>query len=226
MRPMTSAWIVRVGQANRRAAVFQNPGAIALGWAEVPGVAHLDALDLDALTAIVRKANVREPELEAEQLLSFRDDVAVGDLVIAPDAVSGDVLVGAVTGAYAYQPELAEYYPHRRAVTWHGRVRRSDIPEALERDTRGVTLRSAEGTGDEWLALAQAAAPATPRAGRAPRAPRQRTATATPQAPAAKKSSAKVKAKEPAPDRRCAGCGYSWPASQFAGGDLCVECRS
>jgi transposase len=61
MRPMTSAWIVRVGQANRRAAVFQNPGAIALGWAEVPGVAHLDALDLDALTAIVRSTLGLEP---------------------------------------------------------------------------------------------------------------------------------------------------------------------
>src|SRR5690349_16311468 len=114
MRPMTSAWIVRVGQANRRAAVFQNPGAIALGWKDVPGLADLSALDLDALTALVRKASsARDPELEAEQLLAFRDDVAVGDLVIAPDAVTGDVLVGAVSGEYAYEPDLAEYYPHR-----------------------------------------------------------------------------------------------------------------
>jgi restriction system protein len=221
---MTSAWIVRVGQANRRAAVFQNPGAIALGWADVPGVGDLNAVDLDALTVMVRKANAREPELDAEQLLAFRDDVAVGDLLIAPDAVSGDVLVGAVTGEYAYQPDLAAYYPHRRAATWYGRVRRADIPSALESDTRGVTMRAAVGTGDEWLALAQAAAPEPSRTSRAARAPRQRTAsTATPKKTAAKKATSK--AKEPAPDRRCASCGYSWPASQFAGGDLCVECR-
>jgi hypothetical protein len=224
---MTSAWIVRVGQANRRAAAFQNPGAIALGWAEVQGVTDLTALDLDALAARIRRATgAAEPETDAGQLLAFRDDVAVGDLVVAPDAVSGDVLVGSVSSDYMYDAGLSEYYPHRRAMTWHGRVRSADIPASLERDTRGATtLRSADGAADEWRALAQAEEPAPPRARRARQAATPRNAPA--KRPAAKKpSAAKAKAKEPPPDRRCPSCGYSWPAGQFAGGDLCVECRA
>jgi restriction system protein len=224
---MTSAWIVRTGQANRRAAAFQNPGAIALGWAEVTGLTDLSALDLDTLTARIRRATgSAEPETDAEQLLAFRDDVAVGDLVVAPDAVSGDVLVGSVTGDCIYDAGLSEYYPHRRAVTWQGRVRRADIPTALEGDTRGsATLRPADGTADEWRALAQAAEPVPRPARRARQAATPRNAP--PKRPVAKKSSAaKAKTKPSAPDRRCPACGYSWPASQFAGGDLCVECRA
>lgn len=230
---VTSAWIIRVGQANRRAAAFENPGAIALGWAEVQGLADLTALDFDTLTAVNRRAtNAAEPERDAEQLLAFRDDVAVGDLVIAPDAMSGDVLVGSVAGDYTFDTGRSEYYPHRRAVTWQGRVRSADIPASLEHDTRGnVTLRSADGSGDEWRALAQAAAPVQSRARRVRQAATTRKAasavrsSAAPKRPVAKKPSA-AKAKASAPDRRCPGCGYSWPASQFAGGDLCVECRA
>jgi restriction system protein len=222
---MSSAWIIRVGQASRRAAAFQNPAAIALGWAEVPGLADLTGLDFDTVTALTRRAaGAGEPARDAAQLLAFRDEVAVGDLVVAPDAVSGDVLVGSVTGDYTYDTGLSEYYPHRRTATWQGRVRSADIPAVLEPDTRGnVTLRAADGSADEWRALAQAAAPVQPRARRTRQARAPRATTTTPKQPVAKKASAK--AKTPAPDRRCPGCGYSWPASQFAGGDLCVECR-
>jgi hypothetical protein len=232
---VTSAWIVKVGQANRRAAAFQNPGAIALGWVEVRGLGDLGALDLDALTAVIRRATgVAEPEADAEQLLAFRDDVAIGDLVVAPDAVSGDVLLGSVTGDYIYDAVLSAYYPHRRTIAWHGRVQGPEVPAPLERETRGsTTLRSADGSADEWRALAHDAGPLQRPARRARQATAPRTSAnaapsnPSPKRPVAKKSrTAKPKAPAPPPDRRCPGCGYSWPASQFAGGDLCVECRA
>jgi hypothetical protein len=229
---MTQAWIVRVGQANRRAAAFQNPPAIGLGWAEARGLGDLDGMELDAVATLVRKTGGDRDEAaaEAEQLLSFRDLVSVGDLVIAPDAFSGDVLVGSVTGEYAYGPP-GDYYPHRRSVEWVGRVRSAEVPAALEGDTRGsLTLRPADDTGDAWLALARAAAPVERRpravAARPARTPRAATgSSAAPKKAATRKPPAKKKPVAQ-PDRVCPGCGYSWPASQFADGDLCVECRS
>jgi hypothetical protein len=228
---MTRTWIVRIGQANRRAAAFQNPPAVALGWAEVRGLGDLTGADFEHTVALIGAAAATtavEPDVHARQLFSFRDDMGVGDLVVAPDAQSGDVLVGAIDGDYAYDPTASDYYPHRRRVTWHGRVRGADIPAALEDDTRGnVTLRRGDDTGDQWLALAQSAAPMTSPS-RATRTPRVRDAAArssTPRKRAAPKPPPKKKP-EPQPDRRCPGCGYSWPASQFNGGDLCVECRA
>lgn len=233
MAGMTQAWIVRVGQANRRAAAFQNPAAIGLGWAEARGLGDLDGMELDAVAALLRRpgGDPNEAGAEAEQLLSFRDLVSVGDIVIAPDAFSGDVLVGSVAGEYTYGPD-GDYYPHRRAVTWVGRVRGADVPPALEGDTRGApTLRPADENGDAWLALARAAAPVERRtrpaaSARPARAPRAATSsTGAPKKAATRKPPAKKKPVTQ-PDRVCPGCGYSWPASQFAGGDLCVECRS
>ena len=162
MGGMTPTWIVRVGQANRRAAAFQNPAAVALGWAEVRGLGDLHGLELDAVAALVRKPGTNDADTEAAQLLAFRDDVTVGDLVVAPDAASGDVLVGAVTGDYTYDLAGSDYYPHRRPVTWHGRVPAADVPPALADDTHGnVTLRPAASDPDAWLALAHAAEPVT-----------------------------------------------------------------
>jgi predicted Mrr-cat superfamily restriction endonuclease len=227
---MDQAWVARVGQANRRAAVFERPGAIALGWAEVPGIGDLAAADEDALAERLRATGRDDAEEQASQLIAFRDDLTAGDLLVAVDARTGDVLLGSVAGEYAYQPEDArggEYYPHRRAVSWRGRIREAEIPDVLGPSTRSPrTLQPAGEDGAEWARLAEVAeaaeaavsAPAkkarAPRAAKAPRAPR---------APAAPK---KPKKPEPQPDRRCVSCGYSWPASQFDGGDLCVECRS
>src|SRR5689334_546380 len=120
------AWIVRTGLANRRAAMFQNPGAIGLGWAEVTGIGDLTTIDDEAIATLVRRTgrDSDEAELDAAQLIAFRDDLAVGDLVVAPDARSGDVTVGSVTGEYRHDADArraGDPYPHRRAVSWSGR---------------------------------------------------------------------------------------------------------
>src|SRR5262249_25067548 len=135
------AWIVRTGLANRRAATFENPGAIALGWAEVTGIGDLTATDRDALVTLLQRAGRSADDAtdETEQLVEFRDDVAIDDLVVAPDARSGDVVVGTVTGDYAYD-HAGNPYRHRRAVTWTARVKAADIPPALLDDTRGNVI--------------------------------------------------------------------------------------
>ncbi len=224
------SWIVRTGLATRRAAVFQNPGAVALGWAEVPGMGDLTAMEHEAIVTLVQRAGRASDDAERDgaQLVAFRDDVAVGDTVVAPDARSGDVVVGTVVGDYVYDDDArraGDSYPHRRPVKWIGRVKEADIPEALRDDTRGnLVLRRNDETADAWAALAALAVQEPP----APAARRGRAAARAPRAPAAKKpAAAKKPVAPPAPtQRRCSSCGYSWPLSQFAGdGTLCVECR-
>jgi predicted Mrr-cat superfamily restriction endonuclease len=224
----TKVWIIRTGLANRRAAMFVNPGAIALGYADVPGIGDLATLDDEALVNLVRRTgrDVDEAETETAQLTAFRDDIAAGDLVVALDARSGDITVGSVTGEYGHDADAqraGDPYPHRRAVSWSGRVKEADVPEVLRDDTRrNVTLWQSDDTTDAWIALAAQAQPVTPARSasgmaRAPRAPRKKST------PVAKKKAVPPAATE----RRCTSCGYAWPLSQFVGdGTLCVECRS
>jgi restriction system protein len=224
----TRAWIVRTGLANRRAATFANPGAIALGWVDVPGIGDLTAIDEEAIVTLVRRTGRDDDEaaLDAAQLIAFRDELAVGDLVVAPDARSGDVTIGTVTGEYRHDNDAraaGDPYPHRRTVSWSGRVKEADVPPALRDDMRrNMTLWQSGDTTDAWIALGADAHPATPvrperGTTRAPRSPQR------PARPAAKKKAVAP----PATQRRCTSCGYAWPLSQFVGdGTLCVECRS
>jgi predicted Mrr-cat superfamily restriction endonuclease len=224
----TKVWIIRTGLANRRAAMFVNPGAIALGYADVPGIGDLTTIDGEAIVTSIRRTgrDIDEAELDRAQLIAFRDDFAAGDLLIALDARSGDVTVGNLTGEYQHDDDArraGDPYPHRRAVTWSGRVKESDVPEMLRDDTRrNLTLWQSDDMSDAWTALAAQAQPVTPArresaTARAPRAPRKKAT------PVAKKKAVPPAATE----RRCTSCGYAWPLSQFVGdGTLCIECRA
>jgi predicted Mrr-cat superfamily restriction endonuclease len=223
----TKTWIVRTGLANRRAAMFENPGAIALGWADVPGIADLTIVDDEAIVTFVRRTGRDdvEADLDAAQLIAFRDDLGIDDLVVAIDARSGDVTVGTVTGEYTHDVDArraGDPYPHRRAVAWSGRVKAPDVPEVLRDNTRrNMTLWQSDDTTDAWTALATQAEAAPP--------VRRGSGTArTPKAPRKRATSVAKKAVVPPPvtERRCTSCGYAWPLSQFVGdGTLCIECR-
>jgi predicted Mrr-cat superfamily restriction endonuclease len=225
----TRAWIVRTGLANRRAATFENPGAIALGWADVPGIGDLTSMDPDAIATVVRRTgrDGDEAESDSSQLIAFRDELATGDLVVATDARSGDVVIGTVIGDYRHDGDAqraGDPYPHRRAVTWTARVKSLDVPDALRDGTRrNLTLWQSDDTADAWAAVAANAQPVAP--------VRRAASTGSTRQPARKRSAPVAKKKvvtpPPATERRCTSCGYAWPISQFVGdGTLCVECRS
>ncbi len=104
-------------------------------------VSGLHAPDLRPLLAEVDPG--RRTNRDLRFLATLLDDVAVGDLVGAP--VEGDraLLVGEVTGPYAFAPASVGGPLHRRAVRWDRRFPRSAVrpPAALQDPRRLFDVR-------------------------------------------------------------------------------------
>ena len=68
------------------------------------------------------------------QIARFRDDVHVGELVIAPARQLGLCYVGAIAGGYHWSARaMAGDHHHWREATWLGRLDLNELPEAADR---------------------------------------------------------------------------------------------
>jgi predicted Mrr-cat superfamily restriction endonuclease len=218
---MQNCWLVRAGEGSRHAVRFATGGVIAVGWDDVPGLGDLHSHNQSEIAALLR-ANGSKPAgaaSEALELVTFRDDLEVGDVVVTPDAPVRQLLVGEITSKYEYRESApVGDFKHVRTVDWYGRCSREGHSEALNRDTKyRRTLRGLEDNRDEWLALAQRmkAGDALPinSPGRSHR-------------PASSGASTRKPVPPEAETRVCATCGMRVSAAQFvAGSDLCVDCR-
>ncbi len=213
---MGTAWLVRAGQESRHAAAFEAAGAIALGWTNIPGLNDLAGLSTARIAELVH-AFGRAPlpaAQDAAELVAFRDELAVGDLVVTPDARVRQVLVGTVASAYRYDEGTAVGdYRHVRDVEWLGRMERDALREPLRKDTNyRRTLRRLDDNHDAWFDLAERI-----RTGEVVLAPRR----------ALRATRAKAEKGFDTPtDRRCADCGLTLARSLFEpGSDLCNDCR-
>jgi len=54
----------------------------------------------------------------AGQILRFRHVMLPGELVIYPQKSDRTINIGRIASAYAYEPDIWQRYPHRRAVDW------------------------------------------------------------------------------------------------------------
>lgn len=136
---MGTAWLVRAGQESRHAGAFEAAGAVALGWTNISGLNDLEGLTAARIAELVR-AFGRAPlpaAQDAAELIAFRDELAVGDLVVTPDARVRQVLVGTVASDYRYDEgtPVADYR-HVRDVEWQGRIERDALREPLRKDTK------------------------------------------------------------------------------------------
>lgn len=93
---------------------------VSLDW---PELGNLRDLPLDreglkaALTAIYPDEKPRAVAVWAGVLLRFRDEIEVGDVVVAPYKPDSTINLGMVAGEYYYEPGAMEHR-HRRAVIW------------------------------------------------------------------------------------------------------------
>jgi predicted Mrr-cat superfamily restriction endonuclease len=203
-----TVWLVRAGEDSRHAARFAAGAVIAVGWTNIEGLRDLRGLTEGDILRLLRLApTVSSPEADAGELLAFRDEIRVGDVVITPDATQRDVLVGEVIGDYEYlDPSPAGDYRHVRSVTCFGRWDRDLLPDHLRRETNYRRTLRRLANRQEWLNFAETmrGSARMPTAGR--RGARRVTAASAQSA-----------------DRVCPGCGLLKSPAQFTS-DVCRDC--
>lgn len=135
---MVTGWLIRAGEGSRHAREFADNNVVAIGWSTIEGLDDLHGLSrAQILGRLVDSRKSTTPEADVNELLAFRDDVTVGDLVVTPDATTRELLIGRVTGAYEYLvPSPAGDYRHVRSMRWIGRWDRDLAPEPLAREVR------------------------------------------------------------------------------------------
>lgn len=110
-----TAWVVRATAPGLDS--FASSGALALNCLVRTDLTGLSGADIARLGT--SRAHSRE--------LSNLSRLAEGDLVVATDSATRDVLVGRICGEYAHRPDLDPDHPHTRPVAWGPRVSRQAI---------------------------------------------------------------------------------------------------
>lgn len=224
---MPTVWVVRAARENRLAPVFEEQGVVALGWSGLVG--DLRRLNRWEVVGLLEGVGITNADEDADQLITFRDQVLVGDYVVTPDASRRGFLAGRISGPYEFHgnsrvvDEDDGPYEHVRSVEWYGRGLRDQLPDHLRKELGGsrTSIARLSGSG-EWPRAVEAVRDAPP--------PPPRSAGATPRrsAPRARTATPKAAAPPPPPtDRVCPRCGLRKPNSQFVpSSEACADCRA
>jgi predicted Mrr-cat superfamily restriction endonuclease len=126
----------------RAAELFAQEGVVAVGWADVGDISGKSREEIKTFLMEEWGQTEQEAAIGAAQLLRFRDEIDVGDLVFAYKGRNKIALVGEVRGGYEYNdknrvgdPEGDIGYPNQRKVNWWDSPRNFDrryLPPDLE----------------------------------------------------------------------------------------------
>lgn len=104
-------------------------GFISVGWDALGALTSIlegrEGLKV-ALSSLSPDAKPRSIAGQAGVLLRFRDEIAVGDVVVAPYKPDSTINIGVVTSSYYYEPS-ADTHRHRRHVEW----KRTGLPRTV-----------------------------------------------------------------------------------------------
>ncbi|SON57297.1 Restriction endonuclease [Hartmannibacter diazotrophicus] len=136
---MSNAWMVRAERNSRLYDFFKDNSIVAIGWFEIGSLE-----DLNTRKAVMSRVEQQWPErklqavaMDAGQLFRFRNELAVGDMVLTYDQRRRVYLVGTIAGPYRYDRSLDPEYPNLRSVTWRGEVSR-DLLSVASRNSLGA----------------------------------------------------------------------------------------
>lgn len=108
-------------------------GVIAIGWSEFGDLTNLTYDDLKQKSKKKWKRTERESASDASQLIAFRDEVNIGDIVFAYKLNNIVALVGEIAGRYKFNtknsvgnPKGEIYYANQRKVKWWDTPRNFD----------------------------------------------------------------------------------------------------
>ena len=220
---MPTVWVVRAARENRLAPAFEDQGVVALGWSGIVG--DLRQLSRWEVVGLLEGVGVSSADEDADQLITFRDQVMVGDYVVTPDASRRGFLAGRVTGPYEFHGSSRVVdpddgpYQHLRSVEWWGHGARDQLAEHLRKELAGYRLSIARLSGSgEWPRVVEGVRDAPPPPPRPVRSssPRPRSTTSRAAAPPA-----------PPKDRVCPRCSLRRPNHQFIpSSEVCADCRA
>jgi hypothetical protein len=209
-------WVVRGGDDNRLVDEFIDSGVTGVGYFAVPDGRDLTYTEVRRL--LVSEATSDALDLHTSMFMEFVQEISIGHIILMPDTPRGDMVVGDVTGAYEFHPDLPpDRYRHRRTVAWFGRVRHADTPPGagtLYRQRTTLTRASIPGLEEftDRVRAGDIGLPATARTRNAPRRS-SRSKPAVRHAPAAVVR-----------ERLCPGCGMIKHIEQFGPEGTCVDC--
>jgi len=124
-------WVVRAGKGGKNAADFQEKGLVAIGFAPIADVSRKSR---EQIFDYARELIGSKAGNVAGQIHRFANAIQIGDLVAVPDGQNRELLYGTVTGGYEYRdvPVIeGTQWRHVRAVDWHGRRNRDDLPDRI-----------------------------------------------------------------------------------------------
>jgi predicted Mrr-cat superfamily restriction endonuclease len=209
---MNSAWLVRSGENASEIAEMVTAGVIGVRYHQVSDVRQLSS---EQIETAIRESGRTTPAARAARLMTFADTIAIGDLIVTPDAHAHEVWFAEVTGDYVYEnPSRVPRYLHTREVRWLGAIDRdTDITQDDRKQlSQRITLYPLDDAA-YWVE-------------RSGLATLDRPVAAKPAAKAPRKPPA-VKPKPPAVPKtaRCEICTYTVAAHQVVDG-VCSSCRS
>ena len=210
-------WVIRGGEQNRLVDRFIDQGVIGVGYGQVPDAEILTRSEIRRF--LLDESSTSALDAQVAMLTAFVREIQIGDSVLVPDTLRGEVVVGTVTGRYEFDGDLRpDDFRHRRTVDWLARHAIADLPTEVQGVAKQrLTLQQHRDA--EWSGyLAQV------RDGAIGRDPKDRPARSAAPAPRRASRSGATRATKPVvPMRTCPSCFLQQHPDRFRG-DICVDC--
>ena len=140
--PKLNAWMVRAGNENELPGRLEELKIVAIGWTAMGDLSGLQtrAEFKERYRDVYPDHSKHRRAVNAGQLYRFVREVEEGDYVLTYIKASRELLIGRISGSYAYRPGmLDEGYDHTRPVTWEDRISRDAFSTAA-RNSMGSSL--------------------------------------------------------------------------------------
>lgn len=101
--------------------IFLQRKIVAVGWPATGDLSKQGASRAALKVLLAAAYPGRKPmaiSTIAGQIYRFAHEIEVGDLIVYPSKVDRQIHIGRVSGAYKYDPNVSDQFPHTRAVNW------------------------------------------------------------------------------------------------------------
>lgn len=132
-------WVVRAG--DEIAGEVEKASLVAIGWEELGDLTGCHSREevKERYRQAYGELSEAKVAIGAGQVYRFIREIKIGDLVLTPLKVTREVLVGEITGDYAYDPKaISAHYPNVRKVIWKKKISRDDISVPFRNALGGI----------------------------------------------------------------------------------------